>query len=673
MSETTDLARDADATIEPAAPIVDRQPRDAGAIETETARGLAALAEPRLAVPFLLALGIVLYLVGLGGYPLYTKGEPREAVTIYDMVHGGGIILPMRAGVEIPSKPLLMHWFGALFSIIAGGVSEFTVRLPSAMFAIGAILVCYLYVRRLFGNSIALIAAMVLGTTFQFLQAGSGARVDMTLTFFLEVAFFEFILIGEGMVRRRMLLYLAISFAVLAKGPVGLALPALVGGAWIAIERRWSLLREMKLGRGALLVAIVGGGWYFAAAWVGGESFVRKQLIAENLVRFFGSSSFHEGHVHPFYYLELALLAGFLPWTLMLPVPAVQASRKPLRMSARMKYLVLWFVGVLAFYSFAHSKRGVYLLALYPALATILALYLADALIRPSAVRRYTTALATAGGIAIVVTGVATLVGLAALVATPSAMHDFLAFWGIRAPAFTAELVAAVNSHWLLAPALPILLEALGFMLVRRPDSLSRLLTITAAATACGVLAANLVVVPAIARTLSLRTFALETVNMVGPRRVAYLDALNYDVAFYSGRSIPIVRMKDRDLPDYLIAWNAIFRSMPAERRRGWVVALQSNPTSLDGTGTMLLLRRVDVAPSPESNAIEVRLEPSLRRYDARDRRSLDTALTSRGSTSADPPRNVRSQIWLISDSYRLTSTITPPRCLTSSAKPAAG
>jgi 4-amino-4-deoxy-L-arabinose transferase-like glycosyltransferase len=673
MSEPTDLVHDADTTIESAAPLPDGHPRETGTIETETARGLATLAEPRLAIPILLSMGVVLYLVNLGGYPLYTKGEPREAVTIYDMVHGGGLVLPMRAGIEIPSKPLLMHWIAALFSVIAGGVSEFTVRLPSAIFAIAAVVVCYLYVRRLFGNSIGFIAALVLGTTFQFLQSGSGARVDMTLTFFLEVAFFEFILIGEGLVRRRMLLYLAIALAVLAKGPVGVALPALVGGVWIALERRWSLLREMKLGRGAIVVALVGGGWYLAAAYVGGESFVHKQLIAENLVRFFGSSSFHEGHVHPFYYLELALLAGFMPWTLMLPIPAVQAARSPLRLSSRMKYLVLWFVVVLAFYSLAHSKRGVYLLALYPALATILAIYLADALIRPSAVRRYTSALATAGGIATVVTGVAALVGLAALVATPAAMHDFLAFWGIRAPAFTAELAAAVSRHWLLAPALPIVLEALGFMLVRRPDSLSRLITITTAITACGVLAANLVVVPAIANTLSLRGFALEMVNTVGAGRVAYLDALNYDVAFYSGRSIPIVRMKDRDLPDYLIAWNGIFRSMPPALRRGWVVALQSNPTSLDGGGTMLLLRRASVPPSPESNAIEVRFNRPRRGYDARERRSFDTAFTSRGSTSAEPPRRATSQTWVISDSYRLTSTITPPRCLTSSAKPAAG
>src|SRR5271168_99112 len=231
----------------------------------DTPRWLRYLAEPRHAVPILLIVGIALYLVNLGGYPFYTKGEPREAVTVFAIVHGGGLILPQRAGIEIPSKPLLMHWLAALFSLVAGGVNEFSVRLPSALLAIAGVIVCYFYVRRLFDNVTALIAALVLATTFQYLQAGTGARVDMTLTFFMEVAFFEFIFMAEGLTQRRMLLYVAIALAVLTKGPIGLILPGLVALIWIAAEGRWDFLREMDLIRGTLVVLILAGGWYLAA------------------------------------------------------------------------------------------------------------------------------------------------------------------------------------------------------------------------------------------------------------------------------------------------------------------------------------------------------------------------------------------------------------------------
>src|SRR5208282_4744541 len=173
-------------------------------VEPATAGGgdLPAIAAPRFAIPMLLALGWVLFLSNLGGYPLYTKGEPREAVTVFDIVHGGGIILPLRAGVEIPSKPLLMHWLAAIVSLIAGGVSAWTVRLPSATFAIAGMIVTYLYVRRMFEARGALFAAIMLGTAFQYMQAGTGSRVDMTLTFFMTVAFFEFLAIAEGLSNR---------------------------------------------------------------------------------------------------------------------------------------------------------------------------------------------------------------------------------------------------------------------------------------------------------------------------------------------------------------------------------------------------------------------------------------------------------------------------------------
>ena len=44
---------------------------------------LGYIAEPRHTWPILLIFGVALYLVNLGGYPLYTKGEPREAVTVF--------------------------------------------------------------------------------------------------------------------------------------------------------------------------------------------------------------------------------------------------------------------------------------------------------------------------------------------------------------------------------------------------------------------------------------------------------------------------------------------------------------------------------------------------------------------------------------------------------------
>lgn len=558
---------------------------------------LQHIAEPRYAWPILLIFGVALYLVNLGGYPLYTKGEPREAVTVFDIVHGGGVILPQRAGVEIPSKPLLMHWMAALVSLVAGGVNEFAVRLPSAALAIAGVILCYFYVRRLFDNVTALIAALILATTFQYLQAGTGARVDMTLTFFMEVAFFEFILMAEGLTRRRMLLYVAIALAILTKGPIGLILPGLVAVIWIAAEKRWSLLRAMSLVRGAIVVLVLAGGWYLAALIEGGPDFFRKQILAENLLRFAGGADFHQGHIHPFYYMELALLAGFLPWTILLPIVGVQAARAPRALGPRFKYIVVWFAAVLIFYNLPQSKRGVYLLCMYPAFATLVAIYVRQAVVRPEPARACVHWTARLSGLAMLILGGGGLVALAMLVARPQEFAGLLQAAGIRAPAFPHVLTATVGEDWALDLAMPLGVVALGVLMIFSRPRIERMVLAIAAAMVFTTVAVNVVVIPAIANTLSLRDFTDHAMKIVGDRPIGYLGALNYDVAFYSRRTIPIVAQRNPQMPEYLIAWRTLFNALPAPTQRRFDIVMTSNPTSLDGTDEMLLLHQRAVSP----------------------------------------------------------------------------
>ena len=570
---------------------------------------LQYLAEARHAWPILLIVGVALYLVNLGGYPLYTKGEPREAVTVFDIVHGGGVILPQRAGVEIPSKPLLMHWLAALVSLVAGSVNEFSVRLPSAGLGIAGIIVCYFYVRRLFDDVTAFIAALILATTFQYLQAATGARVDMTLTFFIEVAFFEFILMAEGLTRRRMLLYVAIALAILTKGPIGLILPGLVGLIWIAVEKRWALLRQMNLMRGAIVVVILAGGWYLAALIEGGPDFFRKQILTENLLRFAGGGDFHEGHIHPFYYMEIALLAGLLPWTILLPVVVVQAIRAPISLDPRLKYIFIWSFAVLIFYNLPQSKRGVYLLCMYPAFATLVAVYIRQIIVRPELARAWIHWIARFSGLAMLLLGSAGLVALALLIAWPGEFADLLQAASIRATAFPRVLTSTVGEHWMLALAMPLAVVVLGVRLLVSRPLVERTVLAIAAAMVFITLAVNVVVVPAIANTLSLRDFTDHAMKVVDDSPVGYLNALNYDVAFYSRRTIPIVSPRDANMPQYLIAWRTLFDALPPSKRSLFETVMVSNPTSLDGTDEMLLLRQRDGGPKTPSKPSDPYIE----------------------------------------------------------------
>jgi len=569
--------------------------------EGAIARRLEFLSSRPVAIPLILALGVLLFIVNLGGAPLYTKGEPREAVTVFDIVHGGGVILPLRAGVEIPSKPLLMHWLAAIVSLAVGSVNEWTVRLPSAVFAIGGMLATYLYVRRLFEARGALFSAIMLGTTFQYLQAGTGSRVDMTLTFFMTIAFFEFLAIAEGLSNRTTLLYFAIALAVLTKGPIGAALPAMVAILWIALIWRWSILRRLQLSRGIVIVGLIGGGWYIAAIVSGGAAFVHKQILGENIYRLIGHAGVNHGHAHPFYYVEGALLAGFLPWTPIALIAGLQALRHHRRLDSRLGYLCVWFLVILMFYNLPQSKRGVYLLSLFPAMTTIVSLYLSDAISHRDEIARPLRCLARTYGALFVATGAGAITTLALLHWYPLSIRWVLAQCGILPDRLPAALSASAYDRGLFSEVLPLSAVAIGIYLLRARPRVENIMFAITGGFAAIVLAVNLVVEPAVANTLTLKGFAASTINIANGQPIGYWGSLDYDFAFYSGRNIQFVTKPDSDF-DYVVSSEDDYKLMWAKMRARYETVLRSGPTDFNDTGQMILLRRTrSLVPAPSS------------------------------------------------------------------------
>ncbi len=562
-------------------------------------RGLFAIViRPRLALAIIFAVGVLLFIVNLGGYPMYTKGEPREAVTVFDIVHGGGVILPMRAGVEIPSKPLLMHWIAALVSIVAGRVNEWTVRLPSALFAIAGMAACCWYTGILFDRRAGFFAAMILGTSFQYLQAGTGCRVDMTLTFFLEIALFEFIAVAEGLSTRTLLLYLAMAAAVLTKGPIGAALPVIVAAVWIVLWRRWDLLARLQLVRGALIVGVIGGGWYFAAIAAGGMDFVRKQILAENLYRLFHHGGFHEGHAHPFYYEDVALLAGFLPWSPVAIAAGAQYLRGPRKIDARFGYLLVWFLAILIFYNFPQSKRGVYLLALYPALSAIVALLMCDAIDDRESIAGWIKWLSRGAGAIFAAAAAGAFAGLAMLRWWTAPLRLILAGFDLHAAGLTPALAANARHFVVLAIALPAATAAIGVYLMRTRPLAEKLVAGIAGALVCVALAVNLIVEPGIADAVAMKDFAARTIALAKGAPIGYFGSLDYGFAFYSGRNIDFVTPRDPNAPALIVCPEDDWNLVGPDLRSRFEIILRSPPTNLDGTSPLLLLHRLGAPPA---------------------------------------------------------------------------
>ncbi len=330
------------------------------------------------AVAALIALCAVLYVPPATATPFFTKGEPREALVVRRMVENGEWILPRRAsgeGLAIASKPPLFHWLGALVSVAAGRTTELTVRAPSVALATATVVLVWTVGRTMLAPGAALVAAVVLATSFEWLRAASTARVDAALTAFMTAGLLLFYraFVRDGWsTREAVAAYLCVAAAALVKGPVGVVLPGLVVVVAAAAHGKLGLLPRLRPAIGAAIVLALVGTWYVAASYAGGEAFVRKQILKENVFRYVAASTLKSGHEHPFYYYFPALAAGFLPWTPLVIGAVVAASRRRvIRRDPRIGFLLVWCAVVFLFYSLASAKRSVYLLALYPAAALL--------------------------------------------------------------------------------------------------------------------------------------------------------------------------------------------------------------------------------------------------------------------------------------------------------------
>ncbi len=330
----------------------------------------------RQVVVGLLFLCFLLYFLDLGRIPFYNYEESKEALIVWEMVNGGGWILPLRNGVEQPLKPPLFHWIGAFFSLLSGHVSEFAVRFPSALFATATILGTFFFGRAIWNWRSGLLAALILATSPEWVRWSINARSDMVLLFFLTATqFFFFCAFQERATQRRTLIlfYGSIGFAVLAKGPLGLLLPIVVIGTFLWWTKDLAFLRRMRIGQGILIAGCIAAAWYLPALVQGGGEFFHRQILDENVFRFFASEQGGPSREHTLLYYFPTLFVGMLPWSLFFPALGLALYRiRATWQEKKRLYLLIWVGAEFLFFTFASGKRSNYILPLYPALALLL-------------------------------------------------------------------------------------------------------------------------------------------------------------------------------------------------------------------------------------------------------------------------------------------------------------
>ena len=135
--------------------------------------------ERKKAFWFLMILSTLVIIPFLGETIFYSKGEPREAIVAYTMLESGNWVLPLNYGTDMPYKPPFLYWCIAVFSALLGGVTEFSSRLPSAVFFLAMLGVFFRFFAERKGTKTAFLASVLLLSSFEVHRAAVACRVDM--------------------------------------------------------------------------------------------------------------------------------------------------------------------------------------------------------------------------------------------------------------------------------------------------------------------------------------------------------------------------------------------------------------------------------------------------------------------------------------------------------------
>ncbi|AIG02376.1 glycosyltransferase [Pseudomonas fluorescens] len=324
-----------------------------------------ALDWPTLGVAVLL---LLLFYWGLGSLPFLSVNEARRAVTTREMYESAQWLLPYMNGELYLSKPPLFYWLALVSMSLSGSISEWSVRLPSALFATVCCLTLYRQARAFAGRQVALLAVMFLAANAGFSLFARRAEIEMPLTGLCLLALFcawRF-LFAQGGRSWVWLSYGLLGCALLTKGPVCLlwvTAPILV----YALISRDRLARAFLCdSRGWMLAVLIGISWYLAVSMQEGWG-VWSAIINEDIVKKIN------GQGAEAWYAYLLYLGGdFFPFWLILLVRPRQLWHA-IRLSPQLTLLLCCILVPLLVFSLFTEKHAKYLLPVYPAIALLLA------------------------------------------------------------------------------------------------------------------------------------------------------------------------------------------------------------------------------------------------------------------------------------------------------------
>jgi 4-amino-4-deoxy-L-arabinose transferase-like glycosyltransferase len=313
--------------------------------------------------------------------PMFDPDEGRYAEIPREMAASGDWLTPRFDGLKYFEKPPLQYWAtAAAYSVF--GISEWTSRLWTVGLAFACLPMVFGWTRRLYGRNAALAAVVALCVSPYFGIVGHLDLLDAGFSFWLTGAVFAFTLaqtaeVGSREERRWMLTaWVAAALAILSKGIV---VGVLTGASLIVyscIERDIRPWKRLHAAVGVPLFLLVAAPWFIAVS-IRNPDFPEFFFIHEHFARFL--TTVHQ-RVEPWWFFLPPLLLGVLPWARGLVGGVVRAWRDagPTPQFRPLRFLLIFAVFTLVFFSASGSKLAPYIQPMFPPLAVVVGVYLAE-------------------------------------------------------------------------------------------------------------------------------------------------------------------------------------------------------------------------------------------------------------------------------------------------------
>ena len=264
-------------------------------------------------------------------------------------------------------KPPLTFWLMAgLFRFF--GVNEFSARAVSAFAGVGLVAVIYGIGKLQRGPICGLIAALILLTTFQFVQMSRLVTTDVLLVFFIYLAIYGYLRVRDGDRRWWYLVSVSCALGFLVKSFASVLAPATIAFAVVVDRQVNETLKATQFWFSVLAGLAISIPWHATMIYLHGSAFVNEYFYYHVWSRTITPIEGHSG-AYWFYFREI--WEKIYPWWSIAPFAVVFNIWQIKRGRSSVALLAL-AVFVFGFYTVAQTKMTSYILPVYPALALLI-------------------------------------------------------------------------------------------------------------------------------------------------------------------------------------------------------------------------------------------------------------------------------------------------------------